>query len=136
MIVIDASVAAKWVLLGEEDQQKAFLLLERHENKIDEIIIPDLFLYEIANTLSTKVNIPLTVALRSTKKIIRANLHIYHPIPDEIIETVKLSKKYKTTVYDMLYAVVAKRHKINLITADENFIKKTKFKFVKLVKDI
>lgn len=51
MIVIDASVAAKWVLLGEEDQQKALLLLERHENKIDEIIIPDLFLYEIVNTL-------------------------------------------------------------------------------------
>ena len=45
------------------------------------------------------------------------NLDIYHPGVEDVAKTAELSKEYRTSFYDMLYAVVAKRHKTVLITA-------------------
>ena len=54
----------------------------------------------------------------------------------DIIKSIQLTKKYSTSVYDMLYAVLAKENKAILVTADEKFIQKTRFKFVKHIKDL
>lgn len=136
MIVIDASVAIKWLLSGEKDEEKAFRLLEDHLEKKEPLTAPDLLLYEIANTLVTKVEVPAFVALRSLKSLQKANLILYHPTFDTIYEATKLSRKYKTTVYDMLYAVMAKMNNIILVTADEKFIAATKFPYVKLLSEM
>jgi predicted nucleic acid-binding protein len=48
-------------------------------------------------------------------------------------EAALMAKRYTTTVYDMLYAVVAKENVCELVTADEKFVKLSKFGYVKLL---
>ena len=133
MIVIDASVASKLVLPLEENHIKVQEIFQKHVQGIEEIVVPDFLLYEAANALATKSAITSNRATRSLTVLYKANLNIHHCTELEVKEAARLAKKYKTSVYDMLYAVVAKTHKATLITADEQFIKQTKFKFVKLL---
>jgi predicted nucleic acid-binding protein len=133
MIVIDASIAAKWILENEQDTEKALIILASHISSTEKIIVPDLFFYEIANTLVTKSGMTVKEMTTALEKIYQTNLYVYHPLEADVSQTTKLAKKYRTTVYDMLYATVARRHKASLITADEQFIKQTGFKFVKLL---
>lgn len=133
MIVIDASVAAKWVLDYEQDTDKALAVLERHKSLIEEIIVPDLLFYEIANMLVTKSRMGSKEMFTSLEKIFQAGLKIYYPLETDVALAARLAKRYRTSVYDMLYAVVAKIHKASYMTADEQFIKRTNFKFIKLL---
>lgn len=135
-MIIDASVALKWVLKGEDGQEKSRLLLNKHRDGKQKIVVPDLFFYEVANTLATKTELSVVEVSESLTIIFEAGLVVYRPTEKDILQAAKLAKKYKTSVYDMLYAVIARKHKTRLITADENFVKKTGFKFVKLLKDI
>lgn len=137
MIVIDTSVAMKWLLTEEEESiTKARLLLKDHLAKKNEILAPDLIFYEIANALATKTKVPQLIVTKLVKRIYSFNLKIYHPLEADVLDSARLAKRHNSTVYDMLYAVVAKKHKTELVTSDANFIKKTKFKFVKHLKEL
>lgn len=135
MIVIDASVANKLVLPNEEGYQLVITILENHAKGIEEILVPDFLFYEVANTLATKAAVPAAKIPKALSRIYNFDLNIYHPNEQDVINTARLAKKHRTSVYDMLYAEVAKNHKARLITADEKFIKQTGFKWVKLLKD-
>jgi len=134
-MIIDASVASKWILENEPDEDKARILLENHQQGINRIIVPDLLFYEIANTIATKTELTERHLERSLHVIHQANLIIYYPSYEDVLMAGKLAKKYKASVYDMIYAVTAKKYKTILVTADEKFVKKTKFPFVKLLSD-
>jgi len=54
MIIIDASVAIKWINYGKEDRETALLLYEKHIQKEDSISIPVFLFLEVANVLVTK----------------------------------------------------------------------------------
>lgn len=137
MIVIDASVGSKWLLtIDEAYRDKALKLLERHSNEDEIIIVPELFFYEISNAIATKTFISPNKTSVLLKKLFETNLSVYHPNQNDVIVATKLAKKHKTSVYDMLYAVIAQKEKAKLITADDKFIAKTKFKFVKHIKDL
>src|SRR3989338_6717502 len=107
MIVIDASVGIKWFRkTSEEFIDQALILLKNHLDDKEKIIRENLrFLND-------------------------QNLKIYSFTKDDYIESAMLSRKYKTTVYDMLYAVIARKLKTTLITADEKFVERTKFSYV------
>lgn len=135
-MVVDASVAIKWFLIKENYWDKAKLLLEQHINGIEQIIVPNLLFLEITNTFATKKNIGLSTGEESLKALLKLNLKIHQPTNGDILETFKLAKKYKTTSYDMLYAVIAKKLKTTLITADERFVEVTRFSYVKLLSQI
>lgn len=47
----------------------------------------------------------------------------------------QFSKKYGVSVYDAIYAVMAKEKKCNLITADDKFADKVNLPFVKKLSD-
>ncbi len=133
MIVIDASVANKLVLPLEEGNEQVKEIFRRHKDQVDRILSLDFIFYEIANTLVTKSAIPQQMITRSLSIIYDAEIEIYHPTKADVKLAARLARKYKTSVYDMLYAVVAKNHKAKLITADEQFVKQTGFKFVQLL---
>ena len=137
MIVIDTSVALKWVHTEKEDDvETANSLLVDHLAAIEKIIVPGLFFYEITNALTTKTKLPRKSTAKLIKKIYSYNLEVYRPTLDDFLQTSILAKKHKTSVYDTLYAVVAKNKKTTLITADEKFIQKTGFKFVRSLKAV
>lgn len=133
MIVIDASVVNKLVLPLEEGHIRVKEIFQKHIDQIERILSLDLLFYEVANTLATKSAIPQQKVTISLTTIYKTQIEVYRPTEKDVKEASKLAKKYKTSVYDMLYAVVAKTHKTTLITADEQFIKQTGFKFVKLL---
>lgn len=136
MIVIDASVANKLFLPHENNYIIASKILRNHILKVKEILVPEFLFYEVANTLATKSVLSLWKLTNALTKLYYADLHIYHLGERDLKNAARMAKKFNTSVYDMLYAVVAKKHKAQLITADEKFVEATKFLFVKLLKDI
>ena len=137
MIVIDASVAFKWIQYkNEEYRNEAQIIYKNHQTQKQTILVPSLFFIEIANALATKSATTVSQSNKALKFIFKSALSKYEPDQTDILKATKLAKKFKTSVYDMLYAVIAKTNKCILITADENFVKKTGFKFVKHISQV
>lgn len=135
MIVVDASVAIKWIAPDEQNSKEALSLLELHKKQKEEIIVPRLLFYEVANALATKSKTNRETIREDLRILIDANLKIYEEKPNEFVSFAIYAKERGTSVYDMAYAIIAKKEKIKLITADERFKEKTKFSFVVLLKD-
>lgn len=136
MIVIDASVANKIFLPHEHNHTIASSIIQNHILQIEGIIVPDFLFYEVANTLATKGVVSAWKVTNAITKLYQIDLKI-HPLSEgELKEAARMARRHYTSVYDMIYAVVAKKHKVVLITADEKFADATKFKFVKLLKDL
>lgn len=136
MIVVDASVVIKWILQDETYREKALILLKRHTDSIEKIIVPDLLIYEISNTLVTKPALSVSHITSSLNAVVEFALEKYYPDLEDILKICRLAREYKTTVYDMTYAYIAQRKNMILITADERFVQKTRFPFVKLISDL
>lgn len=136
MIVVDASVAFKWLKSKDEPYHKeALLILREHISNRNKILVPDILFIEIANSLVTKTDTTDKTIRDDLESLYSFNLEIRVPDISDITEAARQAKKNNTTVYDMLYAVVAKKHNTILVTADERFVRKTKFSFVKLLSE-
>jgi len=135
MIVLDASVLVKWIKEDEEDADKARLLYFRHKNNNEKIVVPYLIFIELANYLATKSQTSKILIEKALNYLFDIDLGVYQVERNDLIEAAVLAKQYKTSVYDMLYALIAKRHKTLLVTADERFVKVTKFPFVKTLSE-
>jgi predicted nucleic acid-binding protein len=137
MIVVDASIAFKWIQYkNEEFRPQAQTLYKNHQLKKDIIVVPSLFFIEIANALATKSATSEVEMEKAIKFMFKSGLKVEEPTQEDILRSSNLAKKYKTSVYDMLYAVIAKRNKVNLITADKRFIERTGFKFAKHISEV
>ncbi|OGG25753.1 hypothetical protein A2960_05400 [Candidatus Gottesmanbacteria bacterium RIFCSPLOWO2_01_FULL_39_12b] len=136
MIVIDTSIAVKWIMKDEEDSDKALILYQNHLLKKETILVPRLLYIEIANSFITKSSSSLSTIEKNIRFLYGVKLSAYDPDENDMLVTVQQANKSKTTVYDMLFAVVAKRHDTILITADEKFVQKTKFPYVRLLSEI
>jgi predicted nucleic acid-binding protein len=126
MIVIDASVAAKWYL-PEIGSAAAIELQEG----ADQLIAPDLIRMEVAGSITRRVRaekkedrLPPDVALGRCAKWFRlldkATISL---IPDgELLqEAVTLSVEIKHTVQDCMYLAAARGLNARLVTADRPF---------------
>jgi len=131
MIAVDASVAFKWFKSDNEDYyQESSQLLKQHLIGTSKILVPQFIFLELSNALGTKTATSIELAKKHIQNLYKFNLEVYLPSQKDIINSLILAKKYNTSVYDMLYAVVAKRNKCKLITADRKFIEKTTFPHV------
>ncbi len=130
MIVIDTSIAVKWFMHGEEFESQALNILGNHLNQTTPIIAPDLLSLEIANVFATKSAYPKSEIQEGMQKLASYQLSFIPLDHDTLIKATLLAKKHGTAVYDMLFAVIAKKHRCSLITADQRFIEKTQFSHV------
>lgn len=131
MIVIDASVATKLINTKEEGSGKALGLLKKHIEGDEDILVPPLLFLEVANALATKSHMSQPEITRGIDFLYNATFLVHEVTKENIQDAASLAKQYKTSVYDMLYAVIAKERKCVLLTADTKFVSKTKFPFVK-----
>lgn len=134
MIVVDASVALKW-FHKEKDSDLAKHILKSQQIGEQAIAAPDLILVEIANAITTKSAISAVGLASSLRKLENLDLRLYRVEKELVFAAAREAKSYKTSVYDMLYAQFAKSLGTELITADEQFIRKTKFPHVKLLSE-
>ena len=136
MIVVDTSIAIKWLNKEEKDSELAYSLYKKHIAGIETIVIPPLLFIEAANTLATKSNSTKEDIKTGLTFLFEADFTLHNVVLEELADAGVLAKKYHTSVYDMFYSVIARDKKCILITADENFVKKTKFRHVKLLRKL
>src|SRR3989442_6395516 len=119
MIVVYASIAIKWLNQQEADREAALFLYERHLREEERISVPHFLFVEVANVLATKPYYSAQDVTDGLQLLFTSHLIVHEPANEDIAEAAALAKHYTTSVYDMLYAVLAKRHNCPLITADE-----------------
>ena len=124
MIVFDSSVALKWVFNNEEGVSQALALRNAHISGETELVVPTLFFYEIANVLAIKVQLAAAEARRAFELFADFELVVHDLDRDEYLAAMDISARYRVSVYDATYLVLAQRLKCYFITADRKFFEK------------
>jgi predicted nucleic acid-binding protein len=119
-VVIDASVAVKWVV--EEDGTAEALTLRRGRR----LIAPDLLIAECANILWKKVRrreLSRDEALLAARLLQGSDIELV-PARASLEAATRLAIDLDHPAYDCLYLVVAINRDCPFITADENLLDK------------
>ena len=126
MIVLDASVALKWIFGDEEGGEKAKVYREGHVTGEETVAVHSLFFYEIANVLVTKTGLSTKDASEAFSLMWNFDLEVFGLGLDEFLEGITLSRQYGITVYDAAYVGLARRLECLFVTADRRLYKKIK----------
>ncbi len=116
-VVIDASVAVKWVL-RETGSDAADALLDDHD-----LIAPDLWLAEAGNALWRRARIGEITANEANVRLseLRNAPVASHAIEPHVDQALNLAIELGHPVYDCLYLALAARHMTHVVTADRRF---------------
>jgi predicted nucleic acid-binding protein len=122
LVVLDASVAAKWLVwAGEPLEAEALgLLKQRNEGQID-FVVPDLFWAEIGSVIwkaAHRGRCSLDRAGDSVRALQAYDLATA-PSDDLLAEALRIARQYGRSFYDSLYVALAVSLQATLITADE-----------------
>jgi predicted nucleic acid-binding protein len=115
-LVIDASVALKWVL-AEPGQAAADALLD------EDLIAPSLWLLEAANALWRRAQsgeLSADEAGERLSELFNAPVTAV-PIEDDLSAAAALAQRLGHPVYDCLYLALALREQTQVVTADRRF---------------
>ena len=126
MIVLDASVALKWIFADEEGGEKAKLYKEGHVTGEETVAVHSLFFYEIANVLATKTKLSTKDLAEAFSLIWNFDLEVFSFGLDEFLEGITLSRQYGITLYDAAYIGLARRLGCHFVTADGRLYRKIK----------
>lgn len=118
-LVIDASVAAKW-LFSERYSDEAQLLLSSQYL----LLAPDFVLVEIANVIWKKLR---RSEVSSTESYVEVLAHltdilVLRPLSELVTRAATLALQLDHPVYDCLYLTCAMEYAAPLITADEELL--------------
>ncbi len=128
-LVVDASVAAKWIF-READADKAMALQWQFERGRLELLAPDILPAEIANVIWKKV-------LRQDLDSLDAHAHYSKfkrvcpflvSISSLAEAALSVSLRYRRTVYDSLYIALAIERGCEMLTADERLFNALRLK--------
>uniref|UniRef100_B0SZV9 Ribonuclease VapC n=1 Tax=Caulobacter sp. (strain K31) TaxID=366602 RepID=B0SZV9_CAUSK len=119
-IVVDASVALKWVLDNEDGSSRAISLIET-----ESLIAPDLWLIECANVLVMKARRGLITAegARAALASIEATPVRIVPTRAHIAAAQAIAFELNKSAYDSLYLAIAVSERATMVTADAAFFR-------------
>lgn len=118
--VIDASVAAQW-LLPEPNSREALTLIARGVERI----VPDLLHAEIGNILWKRVragHLSVDHANQALGKLTSIPLRVC-PVAEFMDIGLAIATKYDRSFYDSAYVALAMRERAILLTADARLIR-------------
>ena len=116
MIVIDASVAIKWVLSEDGEAEAAAL-------RTEDMIAPSFWILEAANALwriERQGRLSRTEAAEALSKLLRAPVTRSNPDPAAALT---IAQAIGHPVYDCTYLVLAAEHGVQVVTADWRFVR-------------
>lgn len=121
-LVVDASVAAKWIL-PEEGRDGAVRLLELYQHEELDLIAPYLLIDEVGNVLwkrTKRGELTKEQAGRCFEQLL-LNCPILLDSPSVNRSALQLAMAHGHPVYDCLYLAWALEQRCDLVTADEKF---------------
>ncbi len=122
-VVVDTSVAIKWVVT-EEYTDNAQALLDDYQRRNDPIYVPSLFLYEAANVLYGFVRKNI-LSMDGCKQAIGDLTKLVHPlVPDTrmMIRALVIADALQIeNTYDAQFLALAERTRSTIWTADGRF---------------
>ena len=121
--VLDASVALSWVL-PEALSAKAVRLRNDFRNQIHELIAPDIFAVEVANSLTRAERKKIIQPPQGTQRMLHVmrfppDLHSFLPL---LPRALAISSAMRVAVYDCLYIALAEQEGCELVTADAKMV--------------
>jgi predicted nucleic acid-binding protein len=124
--VVDASVAAKWLLpaAGEGLLDQANHLVALHVKRELQLLAPDLIEAEIGNVLWRAVRrsrISHADAENSLRRFSDLAIQVV-PTSDLLVQALRIAVACDRSFYDSLYVTLALTTKTELITADERLV--------------
>lgn len=122
-LVIDASVAAKWMLPAGSEPLKpdALRLLDDYGAGELELVVPDIFWAECASIIWKAVRrqrLPQLDAEQAIELMLRRQIPTV-PTKTLLADATRIAFDFGCSVYDSLYVALAVRSNKQLITADE-----------------
>lgn len=118
-LVVDASVAAKWVL-PETDSDKAVAIRASDTD----IIAPSLVIAELGNAIwkSAMRGDMNAATAQHILKIAVAHYHRLSPVEDLMAVALAFATDLRHPVYDCFYLALAEREAATLVTADQRLL--------------
>ena len=118
MIVVDASIVLKWLMPHEELVDEALAIRQDHIEGRQPCACPELLLYEVANALITKSQVPLEEAIAGLALVLRDEL-IQYPFEDNDHGfAMRVAREHRLSLYDAAYVALAKKLECQLVTAN------------------
>jgi len=122
-LVIDSSVAFKWVVL-EVDSDSALRLRDDFVSGSHELIAPSIFPIELAHALTRaerQARVNHRQALVLLTEVLQLGLDLHESLA-LLPRAVELSSSMRIGVYDCLYVALAERESCELVTADSRLV--------------
>jgi predicted nucleic acid-binding protein len=120
-VVSDASVALNWSE-GEQELEEARAVLEAHWSRLVALVVLDLTAYEIGNALlrsrAEATAEQVAVVLEALDEVCPA----VRPDTVELRFAAELAVRHRLTLYDAVYAAVARNRDATLLTLDQALI--------------
>lgn len=125
ILVLDASVVAKW-FKEEESSYIALKIRSDFQRGINEIVVPDLLLYELSNAMRFDPNFNSELIKKSIHSLFEIDITIVIPSENLISDAIRIAIERDITVYDAIYVALSSQLNAVFITADERLFKKIK----------
>ena len=124
-IVVDSSVAVKWINSLDEDYlDKADKLIKDVQNSNIDLIMPELAKYEIGNALLNK-QLSLEQLQTTLEDFYTPPISYFSEDKELSLSTAELAQKYQITYYDASFIALAAKLKASLITDNPKHQKKS-----------
>ena len=141
VVVVDANLALKWVLL-EEDSTKSMELLDKWADEGKEIIAPALFAYEVTNILHRQAvtgKLTYNEALQGLSKLFSLGILLKFSFFEEIsAQAIDFAHRFRLpATYDAHYLALAHHEECEFWTADTRLwnVVKSELSWVHLLSD-
>lgn len=135
MVVLDASVILQWLVV-EEGSAKALHFHDAHVAGTEQIIVSFLLLYEIANALRYRKQLPDNEVATLFEILEHLEIPVFQQSFPEIEEAALYARQKNISVYDAVYVVLARRLGCDFITADKRLTISVAEPFVKILDEI
>jgi predicted nucleic acid-binding protein len=122
-VVVDASVAAKWVLPREQEAlvEEATEVLNDYIRQKIKLLVPDLFWIELANVLCKAIRRGRCSQVLAETALKDLTTRQFTTIPSSTVleSAFRIASMFDRSVYDSAYIAVALEFSTHMITADE-----------------
>jgi predicted nucleic acid-binding protein len=123
-VVIDASVAVKWVL-PEDDSEQADRFLSNALDQSVRLLAPDIYMAEVANVLWVRAARRRDISAEHARLGLRSLLGTIETLVSSralVPRALELSLTFGHPVYDCLYVALALVEQCNVVTADRRLV--------------